>query len=199
VVTGLANAAQLTASDLHTCARLTDGALRCWGYNGNGQLGDGTTANRTTPVAVSGIANATQVSTFYRTTCAALADQTVRCWGDNGNGQVGDGTAVDRNVPVPVAGLRNLPACDVTPGAPSVETCNNIDDDCNGVVDESLSRTCYNGPAGTAGVGACRAGAQTCGAGAWSACAGEVLPRTEVCNGVDDNCNGIRDEGLTCP
>jgi alpha-tubulin suppressor-like RCC1 family protein len=49
-VSGISTAVELTAGFNHTCARLSDGTLRCWGYNGNGQLGDGTTTNRTTPV-----------------------------------------------------------------------------------------------------------------------------------------------------
>ena len=46
----------------HTCATLADGTVQCWGSNGNGQLGDGTTTNRLTPVLVSGITTATSVS-----------------------------------------------------------------------------------------------------------------------------------------
>jgi hypothetical protein len=68
-------------------------------------------------------------------------------------------------------------------------------------------RACYSGSAGTEGVGRCRAGTQVCeGAGRWpSVCAGEVTPAsTETCgDGVDDNCNGMTDEGCTsgggCP
>ena len=57
---------------------------------------------------------------------------------------------------------------------------------------------CYGGPAGTAGVGACHAGAQAClpdGSG-YGACTGEVTPQAEVCgNGIDDNCDGVVDGG----
>jgi len=55
---------------------------------------------------------------------------------------------------------------------------------------------CYSGPAETRGVGACRTGKRTCtAAGAWGACLGEVLPRAEILNGIDDNCDGSVDEG----
>ena len=82
--------------------------------------------------------------------------------------------------------------CSATPGSPVAETCNGIDDNCNGLVDKSLTRSCYSGPSGTAGVGKCRAGTQTCASGAWGLCIGEVLPSPEIIgNGIDDNCDGI--------
>nr|MBK7069878.1 putative metal-binding motif-containing protein [Deltaproteobacteria bacterium] len=82
----------------------------------------------------------------------------------------------------------------VVPGA---ESCNNLDDDCNGAVDNGVSRGCYTGPAGTSGVGVCRGGTQGCSAGAWGACSGQTLPGTETCNNLDDNCNGVIDDGVS--
>ncbi|HYB99010.1 MAG TPA: MopE-related protein [Candidatus Limnocylindrales bacterium] len=85
-------------------------------------------------------------------------------------------------------------------GTPSAEVCNNVDDNCNGTVDDGLYRTCYTGPSGTAGVGACRTGQQTCSAGSWgSSCPNEVTPKAESCNGTDDDCDGSVDEQLVCP
>lgn len=83
---------------------------------------------------------------------------------------------------------------------PTAETCNNVDDDCDGLIDQNVTRTCYSGPNGTLNVGQCRAGSQSCTAGAWAAnCAGDVVPQpSEVCaNGLDETCNGVADEG--CP
>ncbi|MCC7523077.1 hypothetical protein IT407_04770 [Candidatus Uhrbacteria bacterium] len=83
--------------------------------------------------------------------------------------------------------------CSATPGTPAAsDTCNGVDDDCNGVVDNGANVTCYTGPAGTAGVGVCRAGLQICSGGVLGAtCSGQVLPSTEVCgNAFDEDCNG---------
>lgn len=58
------------------------------------------------------------------------------------------------------------------------------------------TQSCYTGPGGTAGIGVCQAGTQTCrsdGSG-FDACAGEVLPSPETCNGLDDNCDGMVDD-----
>jgi hypothetical protein len=60
---------------------------------------------------------------------------------------------------------------------------------------------CYSGPAETRNLGACRTGKRTCtSAGNWaSMCVGEVVPRPEIFNGVDDDCNGSVDDGVTAP
>ncbi len=81
---------------------------------------------------------------------------------------------------------------------PGTETCNNQDDDCDGQIDESLTRSCYTGPQNTAGRGQCKNGTQACTNGQWAvACAGQVLPTTETCNNQDDDCDGQIDEGIT--
>ena len=64
-------------------------------------------------------------------------------------------------------------AC-VGSGKPTPEICNGIDDDCNGVVDDGLTRSCYDGPAGSETLPGCHGGTQTCTAGAWGKCDGEV-------------------------
>ena len=81
-----------------SCAVLTGGALRCWGRNQRGELGNGTlSANSTVPVAVS-IAGATQVSAGYENVCAT-AEGSVRCWGANSHGVLGDGAEPDHFMP----------------------------------------------------------------------------------------------------
>ena len=73
---------------------------------------------------------------------------------------------------------------------PQTETCNGVDDNCDGRVDELLTRSCYTGPSGTKEVGRCRPGIQACRAGKWLACTGQVVPHGETCNGLDDDCDG---------
>gem|GEM_PF-1470537 len=78
---------------------------------------------------------------------------------------------------------------------PRKEECNNLDDDCDGTIDEALIRECpYSGPPGTQNVGICKAAKQSCSQGVWGQCSGEVIPQQETCNYVDDNCNGTLDE-----
>ena len=97
---GINNATAIIAGSAHTCARLADGSAKCWGYNYFGQLGDGTTTNRLTPVAVQGIRNATAITAGGGHTCTRLSDGSAKCWGWNGNGQLGDGTTTVRLTPV---------------------------------------------------------------------------------------------------
>ncbi len=108
-VSGLTNAAEIVAGGgYHTCARLGDGTVRCWGYNGNGQLGNGTTTSASTPVVVSGLTTAAELSVGWYHTCARLNDGTAKCWGWNIYGQLGNGTTTDAWTPVTVSGLTTV-------------------------------------------------------------------------------------------
>ena len=83
---------------------------------------------------------------------------------------------------------------DMNPGL--AEVCNDIDDNCDGLVDEGLSVACYEGPAGTENVGQCRAGMSHCIRGIQTACTGQIRPIPEACNGLDDDCDGQLDEQM---
>jgi Regulator of chromosome condensation (RCC1) repeat len=98
----------VSAGNGHACALLSDATVKCWGMNGDGQVGDGTRTRRLTAVAVQGLAGVTGVSASWRMSCAALADGTARCWGANHYGQLGDGTRTSRFAPVAVQGLTGV-------------------------------------------------------------------------------------------
>jgi alpha-tubulin suppressor-like RCC1 family protein len=104
-VSGITSATAMTTGAYHSCAVLGNGTLRCWGRNGQGQLGDGTFMNSSTPVPVSGITGATAVSGGGGHSCALLADGTVHCWGENGDGQLGDGTTLTKSNAIGVTGI----------------------------------------------------------------------------------------------
>jgi alpha-tubulin suppressor-like RCC1 family protein len=102
--------AQIVASYYHTCARITDGTARCWGFNGDGQLGDGTRNNRAHPVTVRNrlgdgpLRGVTAITAGARHSCARLSDGTARCWGERrATGDANDGpSATNRLLPAKV-------------------------------------------------------------------------------------------------
>jgi alpha-tubulin suppressor-like RCC1 family protein len=99
----------IAAGTSHTCAALAGGGVKCWGYNGYGQLGDGTTEQRTSPVPVSGLTDTvTAIAAGWGHTCALLSDGGVQCWGYNYSGQLGDGTTEQHSTPAPVPGLSGV-------------------------------------------------------------------------------------------
>lgn len=100
--------AEVAAGNLHTCAVMQDGTARCWGYNGYGQLEDGTTTSSAVPVVVPGLSSVRSISAGMYHTCAVLENGTASCWGYNQNAQLGDGTFTERSMHVPVPGLSNV-------------------------------------------------------------------------------------------
>ena len=90
-----------------TCALLLTGALQCWGYNGEGQVGDGTTTNRYSPVDVTGLGSgvSNQIGIGLNSVCAVLNNGMLKCWGNNTNGQLGNGTTTNSSTPTLVSGF----------------------------------------------------------------------------------------------
>lgn len=113
VVTNLPrNIIAVAAGQLHTCALGRDGRVWCWGYNSHGQLGDGTTQTRTSPVAVVDLpANMTGIAAGYFHTCAFIASGGAWCWGNNFHGSLGNNEInTYRTKPVAVTGLTGVTA-----------------------------------------------------------------------------------------
>jgi alpha-tubulin suppressor-like RCC1 family protein len=106
-VSGLSSGVRsLAAASGHSCALSTGGGVKCWGANGQGQLGDGSTTRRLTPVAVSGMSGGINtIATGGDHSCALTEGGGVKCWGSNGQGQLGDGTTTSRLTAVDVSGL----------------------------------------------------------------------------------------------
>ncbi|REF00287.1 hypothetical protein [Thermomonospora umbrina] len=95
----------VSAGEYHSLAVKPDGTVWAWGKNNAGQLGDGTTTNRNTPVQVPGLSGVTAVAAGQEFSLARKSDGTVWAWGANGSGQLGDGTTTNRMSPVQVSGL----------------------------------------------------------------------------------------------
>ncbi|HEX3160512.1 MAG TPA: Ig-like domain-containing protein, partial [Gemmatimonadaceae bacterium] len=101
-------ASTVAAGSQHACALTATGAALCWGSNVLGQLGDGTTTDRTTPGPVSGGRIYKAIAVGEYNSCALTAEGAAYCWGDNSYGNLGDGTFDNRRVPTAVTGGRTF-------------------------------------------------------------------------------------------
>ena len=121
----LTGATAVAAGGRHSCALVGGGRVRCWGRNFDGQVGDGTTTDRTYAVTVDmdpeepdpdrtasdydkhfdPLKDIVAVTAGARHTCGLKNDDTIWCWGRNTDGQLGDGTTAVRDKPVQVTGI----------------------------------------------------------------------------------------------
>lgn len=101
-VPGITGAVRLTAGEASTCALLSDGSVRCWGSNGEGELGLGTRSSDERPARVTALADVEQICLASAHGCALTKQNRLLCWGANAFGQLGDGTKERRSVPTPV-------------------------------------------------------------------------------------------------
>ena len=81
-VTGLVDATAIAAGYFHTCALELGGSVVCWGRNPDGQLGNGSIMQATTPISVTGLSNALAIASGRSHTCALQQSGSVACWGD---------------------------------------------------------------------------------------------------------------------
>lgn len=97
----------IAAGDQHTCALDSAGAVRCWGSNASGALGNGSSAAQsTTPALVTGLSGGVvAIAAGGSTTCAAMASGGAVCWGANSSGQIGDGSTMNRSAPSATTGV----------------------------------------------------------------------------------------------
>jgi alpha-tubulin suppressor-like RCC1 family protein len=100
----LCDALEVATGGQHTCAKKTDGSVKCWGDNVWGQIGDGTTTTRLAPTLVSGVTARALAAGMYHS-CALTTAGGVKCWGYNSQGQLGNGTFMPSTTPVDVTGL----------------------------------------------------------------------------------------------
>ncbi len=104
----------VSAGGLHTCALTKAGAVRCWGRNDHGQVGDGSASDRHSPVAVLGLTSGVLAvaagggDSSGAHTCARTTAGGAKCWGRNDFGQLGDGTMTERPSPVDVKVLSDV-------------------------------------------------------------------------------------------
>ena len=104
-ITGISDAVQVAVGDGTYCVLHNDGEVSCWGQNDVGQVGDGTTRDRSRPVQLSGITDAVDISvsagslTVGPHGCALRRNGSVLCWGGNEDGQLETGTFRDELSP----------------------------------------------------------------------------------------------------
>ncbi|MEM9192810.1 MAG: hypothetical protein AAGF12_26785 [Myxococcota bacterium] len=96
---------QLAAGGAHTCALSTEGRIYCWGYNDDGQIGNGAMGNSAPPTEITLPMAADEITAGLDHTCAVLMDSSIFCWGDNGDGQLGNPNLVDNLSPTMASGV----------------------------------------------------------------------------------------------
>jgi len=95
----------VAVGEAHQCALSTTGVVKCWGRNGEGQVGNGDATGQFVPKPVAVLTGAATIATGDDHTCAVMQDATVKCWGRNDAGEIGDGTRTNAIKPTMVKGV----------------------------------------------------------------------------------------------
>ena len=108
-VPGLSGVVQIAAGDASDYALKSDGTVWAWGYNEQGELGDGTTLNRLYPSQVPGLTGISKIAAGEEAAYAIRPDGSVMAWGNNSHGLLGNGTGTGMStIPVQVPGLTGI-------------------------------------------------------------------------------------------
>jgi hypothetical protein len=108
VVSGIADAIQVSDGGSHTCALLANGTIQCWGHSDFGELGN--TTSVTSPVTISGITDAVAIDAHEEHSCVLLRSGLIQCWGYNYYGQVGNGTSGSTSYTSPPVVVTGIPS-----------------------------------------------------------------------------------------
>ena len=101
-VPGVTGATRLVCGESSTCALAEGGTVRCWGANGEGELGLGARSIDERPAKVASLGDVAQMCIATQHGCALTRSGKIYCWGANAFGQLGDGTKERRLTPTPV-------------------------------------------------------------------------------------------------
>jgi alpha-tubulin suppressor-like RCC1 family protein len=104
----VSHARMVSAGDDHSVFLLEDGSIVTWGYNVTGQLGDGTTITKNTPVQVLGLGNIQAIAAGIEHGIAITHTGVIKTWGKNDEGQLGDNSILNRSSPVSPSTLSNI-------------------------------------------------------------------------------------------
>lgn len=145
-VVGLDGVISIKGHADHFCALTNTKVLKCWGFNADSQLGDGTSVNRNTPVATALGEDVFDYSVGNNYVCARFLTGNGKCWGNNTNGIFANGTVT--NSTTPVLGLGSA----YTKGGHNMVTMRNLLSPVNAVIElyakdsSNMTNTLYDGP-----------------------------------------------------